>query len=149
MQCGRCIGRIKKSPLRRCPELFCLSVSKNRQAAINARECSSARNASFIRRVGALGRRALLFRTDTQSKSLEVKSQRKLQIALAAANSSPFGKHFPEGVEIGGIESDITCVRVTPATATPIRMVDKVEGFSPELEPSLLVDGEVLIRADR
>src|SRR5205823_67791 len=101
-----------------------------------------------IRRAVDPGRRALLFRTDAQSKRLEVKSQRKLQIALAAANSSPFGKHFPEGVEIGGIESDITCVRVTPATATPIRMVDKVEGFSPELEPSLLVDGEVLEQAE-
>src|SRR5437764_8045497 len=93
-------------------------------------------------------RRAIVFRTTAKSKRLEVKSQRNLQIALAAANSSPFGKHFPEGVEIGGIESDITCVRVTPATATPIRMVDKVEGFSPELEPSLLVDGEVLGQAE-
>ena len=27
-------------------------------------------------------------------------------------------------------------------------MVDKVEGFSPELEPSLLVDGEVLEQAE-
>ena len=75
--------------------------------------------------------------------SLEVEAQRELQIALAAADATSLGKYFSESIEIGGVKSDIRGP-IAPATAAPIRMIDKVEGLGAELKPSLLINGKVL-----
>jgi hypothetical protein len=71
--------------------------------------------------------------------SLEVEPQRKLQVAFAPAHSSSLGKHFPKGIQIGGVQTDI-CGAAAATPAAPIRMVDEVESLGTELEAKALGD---------
>lgn len=80
-------------------------------------------------------------------RALEIEAQRELQIALAAADATSLGQYFPEGIEVGGVKSDIGGP-AAPAPAAPIRMVEKVEGLGAELKSSLLVNAEVLEKSE-
>jgi hypothetical protein len=77
------------------------------------------------------------------SEILEIEAQRELQIALATAHPSAFCEHFSEGIEIGGIESDVRCT-VASAPTAPVGMVDEIESFGAELKASLLTNSEIL-----
>src|SRR5256885_5017296 len=66
----------------------------------------------------------------------EIEAQRELQVALTATCAAAFGGHFSK-IGAGRIE-----IHAAPAAATPIGVIDKVEGFGTELETALFIDGK-------
>ena len=73
----------------------------------------------------------------------EGEPKRELQVALASSDTAPLGKYFPESGKVRRIEAYIRCAAAT-ATATPIGVIDEVEGFSAELKPCFLRNGKGL-----